>query len=66
MASDSKDEFVIRESESVKIALKVLDKLLADNMTRQLYAKEIRMLFDLIGVQTLPPVIINAPKKEES
>lgn len=53
----------IFESETVTYALRVLDKLLADNVSRQLYAKEIKLLFDLIGYTSPPPVIIKTGER---
>lgn len=56
----------IIESETVKIALSVLDKLLADPVSKSLYAKEIRMLFDLISIQKQPPILVSPQEGTES
>lgn len=50
--SSSKEEEIIEQS------LKLLNVLMADSFSQRMYAKEIKMLFELVSYQSSPPVIV--------
>ncbi len=54
----SKDK--LESSATVEDALSVIDRLLRLPMGDQLYAKEIKRLFDLISVQQYPPIVVKS------
>lgn len=48
----------------IELALELLNTLMADNVSRQLYAKEIQALFRLIMPQHLDIKVVTPPKQE--
>lgn len=57
-AAHSVEQAIVREDETIKVALMVIDRLLALPAGEQLYAREIKMLFELITLQVNPPITL--------
>lgn len=51
-------------NENVTLALRIIDRLLADPLGSQMWGKEVAMLFRLISVQEAPPMRIKSAPKE--
>jgi hypothetical protein len=54
-----------KEPKDISEVVKLLNTLISDPIDKQVYAKEIRMLFDILGKSTHPTLYINKKVKLE-